>query len=233
MEYHQILQEEINNRYTRSKIIYKFVSIIHLIKIILIGSFLYYNPSYNEFASWLIIYGIITVIHNFIYMLKINLLENNYILKFEYLIYLCNICWYLYGINLVYNKTYYPLSELVLGFLIYEFIVILIIILLNFCLCCTGCIILIARHNLINYISDNTGLQEEEINSIPVNKYGEIEDTNIIECPICLTEFNNDDFIRQFDCKHIFHKECIDVWLRLKDNCPMCRQAILQDYEYI
>lgn len=44
-------------------------------------------------------------------------------------------------------------------------------------------------------------------------------------CPICLINYKNGDYGRALvDCKHQFHRECIDQWLIQGENvCPLCR----------
>ena len=50
-----------------------------------------------------------------------------------------------------------------------------------------------------------------------VNEEDEVED-----CPICLKEIDNgDDLVGLIPCKHIFHKACVEGWLREKGTCPM------------
>jgi len=47
------------------------------------------------------------------------------------------------------------------------------------------------------------------------------------ECSICIEMFKEKEFKRCIpDCKHIFHKKCIDKWLKKKASCPMCRISI-------
>ena len=42
-------------------------------------------------------------------------------------------------------------------------------------------------------------------------------------------EFKNDDLIRDIKCKHIFHKECIDKWLKEESyKCPNCKCQIAE-----
>ncbi len=45
------------------------------------------------------------------------------------------------------------------------------------------------------------------------------------ECTICLTPFAESGFadITTLQCFHVFHKECVDPWLALNRNCPVCR----------
>ena len=47
-----------------------------------------------------------------------------------------------------------------------------------------------------------------------------------MECSICLEPifFNG---ITLVNCKHSFHKKCINKWLSLKDSCPLCRKQVL------
>ncbi|XP_054824946.1 RING-H2 finger protein ATL29-like [Prosopis cineraria] len=45
-----------------------------------------------------------------------------------------------------------------------------------------------------------------------------------LECAICLLEFEEDSFLRLLTvCCHVFHQECIDLWLESHKTCPVCR----------
>lgn len=48
-------------------------------------------------------------------------------------------------------------------------------------------------------------------------------------CPICLDDFvSNETQVRELPCKHIFHPECIDLFLRDNSSlCPMCKASAL------
>lgn len=45
-------------------------------------------------------------------------------------------------------------------------------------------------------------------------------------CVICLCEYEPDEIVRFLPCKHHFHKDCVDVWLRLDKACCLCKQDI-------
>ena len=51
-------------------------------------------------------------------------------------------------------------------------------------------------------------------------------------CSICLDEYKNEDKILKYPCDHIFHKKCIETWIKIEvDNkntpsCPCCRNPI-------
>ena len=46
-------------------------------------------------------------------------------------------------------------------------------------------------------------------------------------CAICQDDILQDtEIIRKLECGHIFHIHCIDKWLVLKMECPMCKSTI-------
>lgn len=45
-------------------------------------------------------------------------------------------------------------------------------------------------------------------------------------CPICLSDYRAEEVVRCIpECQHCFHAGCIDVWLRLNNSCPVCRNS--------
>lgn len=52
------------------------------------------------------------------------------------------------------------------------------------------------------------------------------------ECSICLEE--KQDVITVLLCKHKFHKNCIDKWLKIRLTCPNCNEevSIIATYIY-
>ncbi len=51
------------------------------------------------------------------------------------------------------------------------------------------------------------------------------------ECPICiveLTQTHTPDVkikIVRLPCNHLFHHDCLVAWLKVKNNCPICRYS--------
>ncbi|OMP05937.1 Zinc finger, RING-type [Corchorus olitorius] len=43
------------------------------------------------------------------------------------------------------------------------------------------------------------------------------------DCSICLEEFKINEEARQMPCKHFFHSNCVEKWLRIHGSCPVCR----------
>ncbi|EMH75548.1 zinc finger domain containing protein [Entamoeba histolytica HM-1:IMSS-B] len=47
------------------------------------------------------------------------------------------------------------------------------------------------------------------------------------DCPICLCLIEDSNDVLLTKCSHIFHKECIQMWLKEHDDCPYCRTTLL------
>ena len=46
-------------------------------------------------------------------------------------------------------------------------------------------------------------------------------------CNICCEEYVKGEYKRTLhSCNHIFHKKCVDKWLKSKSNCPICRNEL-------
>ncbi|NP_001295726.1 E3 ubiquitin-protein ligase RHA1B [Jatropha curcas] len=50
-------------------------------------------------------------------------------------------------------------------------------------------------------------------------------------CAVCLYEFDGEDEIRWLkNCKHIFHRACLDRWMdHDRNTCPLCRTSFVPD----
>ncbi|XP_066374288.1 RING-H2 finger protein ATL32-like [Miscanthus floridulus] len=43
-------------------------------------------------------------------------------------------------------------------------------------------------------------------------------------CAVCLEDVRAGEMVRQLPaCRHLFHVDCVDVWLRSHRTCPLCR----------
>ncbi|KAK9160305.1 hypothetical protein Syun_006646 [Stephania yunnanensis] len=80
----------------------------------------------------------------------------------------------------------------------------------------------------------STGLDESVIRAIPIvqfkrvrEEFDEKRNISLCECAVCLNEFRGEEKIRILPgCSHLFHIDCIDVWLQSNANCPLCRTSI-------
>jgi hypothetical protein len=43
-------------------------------------------------------------------------------------------------------------------------------------------------------------------------------------CAVCLADYADGDELRRLPgCRHVFHRGCVDQWLRRRPTCPVCR----------
>jgi len=96
---------------------------------------------------------------------------------------------------------------------------------------------ILLSQNFLNFLSDlttnvenpqnqNHGLSEEQINSFPLSLFKSSQEhiDNPDTCTICLEDFKEGIEVRSMPCNHIFHKNCIDEWLHLRNSCPNCKR---------
>jgi|LakMenE18May11ns_1017337.scaffolds.fasta_scaffold00077_6 hypothetical protein len=97
--------------------------------------------------------------------------------------------------------------------------------------------------NFMNYFPDNS--QEDFINSLfqQASASEELERNDKIKldvqsqlfsesektfssCSICSDDYKDDDTVSTLNCKHIFHKNCIEEWGHYNPVCPVCKASI-------
>lgn len=68
---------------------------------------------------------------------------------------------------------------------------------------------------------------QEDINKLQEIKFdGNNGGAEVVCCPICQENYQQDETLVKLPCKHDFHKDCVTTWLTQHNSCPMCRQAI-------
>ncbi|KAK7346113.1 hypothetical protein VNO80_20628 [Phaseolus coccineus] len=76
------------------------------------------------------------------------------------------------------------------------------------------------------------GLDPSLLQVFPTFSYSSVKDLRkdqkySLECAICLVEFEDDNMLRLLTlCCHVFHQDCIDLWLCSHKTCPVCRREL-------
>ncbi|XP_012846121.1 PREDICTED: uncharacterized RING finger protein P4H10.07-like isoform X2 [Erythranthe guttata] len=83
----------------------------------------------------------------------------------------------------------------------------------------------------IGYVG--TGLQEEELSRC-IRKFKMCNQKLITshkdwKCSICQEKGRRNDDIGTLDCGHHHHLQCIKKWLTHKNECPVCKSAVMLD----
>ncbi|KAL4449954.1 hypothetical protein ABPG74_015073 [Tetrahymena malaccensis] len=74
--------------------------------------------------------------------------------------------------------------------------------------------------------SNDGGLNEQQLKDFPIHKFqkrpGMSQD--LLNCPVCLCEFEEGEEVKILDCCHSYHSQCIDEWLKKNTHCPVCKK---------
>ena len=46
-------------------------------------------------------------------------------------------------------------------------------------------------------------------------------------CAICTMKMEENSFVYDIPCKHMFHSECLGKWLQVRNSCPTCRKQAI------
>ncbi|KAK7385343.1 hypothetical protein VNO78_31059 [Psophocarpus tetragonolobus] len=76
------------------------------------------------------------------------------------------------------------------------------------------------------------GLNQATIETFPRFRYSDVKGLKIgkdtLLCAVCLSEFQDDETLRIIPiCCHVYHPNCIDVWLASHTTCPVCRAELM------
>ncbi|XP_002038217.2 E3 ubiquitin-protein ligase RNF181 homolog isoform X3 [Drosophila sechellia] len=64
---------------------------------------------------------------------------------------------------------------------------------------------------------------------LPVHEIVKSEEDGDLECSVCKEPAEAGQKYRILPCKHEFHEECILLWLKKTNSCPLCRYELETD----
>uniref|UniRef100_A0ACD5U7B8 Uncharacterized protein n=1 Tax=Avena sativa TaxID=4498 RepID=A0ACD5U7B8_AVESA len=76
----------------------------------------------------------------------------------------------------------------------------------------------------------SAGLDADAIAALPEFLYQKevCEEEEETECAVCLAAMVDGEAARRLPrCMHVFHRGCVDVWLREHSTCPVCRAEVV------
>jgi hypothetical protein len=87
-------------------------------------------------------------------------------------------------------------------------------------------ILLIVVFLIMKALRSRSGGTHTQIQDINSHRFGDLDPTlmeNETRCSICLSEYHQDTNVKRLPCRHVFCSSCIDEWLLVEYNCPLCR----------
>lgn len=98
----------------------------------------------------------------------------------------------------------------------------------------------------------DAGVSQADVDSLPVVFYAQLrrdtctssgaaaeeekeevmdEEEEEEQCAVCRVEFEGEDEVKVLPCKHHYHVDCIEQWLKRKKVCPVCSQEVVVGLE--
>ncbi|XP_009145730.1 E3 ubiquitin ligase BIG BROTHER-related [Brassica rapa] len=76
--------------------------------------------------------------------------------------------------------------------------------------------------------TESRGLSADTIASLPSKRYkdGDNQNGTNESCVICRLDYEDDDDLILLPCKHSYHSECINNWLKINKSCPVCSAEV-------
>lgn len=74
--------------------------------------------------------------------------------------------------------------------------------------------------------TESRGLSADTIASLPSVNYKTQSNLDADPCVICRLEFEEGDTLTVLSCKHSYHSECINNWLKINKVCPVCSTEV-------
>ena len=72
----------------------------------------------------------------------------------------------------------------------------------------------------------NKGLPKEKFDKLPTEKFSRYKFKDD-KCIICQYEFKVNEMLKILPCKHCFHPDCIEEWLKNQKACPYCKTEVI------
>lgn len=75
---------------------------------------------------------------------------------------------------------------------------------------------------------ESTERKDNVLININSQKYSsvKIKDKRKEICAICQEKYSCNNQVYWLDCKHIYHKDCLDEWIKYNPSCPICKKDI-------
>eukprot|EP00475_Leptophrys_vorax_P008840 TRINITY_DN1576_c0_g1_i1.p1 TRINITY_DN1576_c0_g1~~TRINITY_DN1576_c0_g1_i1.p1 ORF type:complete len:296 (+),score=57.82 TRINITY_DN1576_c0_g1_i1:172-1059(+) len=165
--------------------------------------------------------------------LRANRTVSPSIIQTEKMVKVCTFVWFVFGQAWVYSSSTCSSTAnslyiycLVLIIVIYVSMALPLLVLLGLCIC-LPCVLILLR-----FMGDGqAGASDNDIRNLPTKRYDpeEMRDAegDRTTCVVCMADFERGEELRVLPCSHEFHTQCVDRWLKVKKDCPLCRRDIM------
>lgn len=132
------------------------------------------------------------------------------------------------------KKAVTTLFCLVFGMVIILAFILICVIFCRILISCSECVRNIRFVRYFFNVQINNAREYRTLTKSMLNKYipkrklgkdlGKFGNAN---CAICMCEYDEDCSVREIKlCGHMYHSECLERWLKVKELCPLCKQGL-------
>jgi len=91
-------------------------------------------------------------------------------------------------------------------------------------------------HSLDDPLAGERALQEaieqskkaHLMSELPRESFHPERHKGLVECELCLMEYETGDELMRLPCLHLFHSNCVSPWLHKSYTCPVCQTDVCQ-----
>ncbi|KAI4302912.1 hypothetical protein MLD38_038605 [Melastoma candidum] len=88
----------------------------------------------------------------------------------------------------------------------------------------------VSRSPSVTYLSSpcEKGLKGELSGKLPTIVFNEEVKATNSQCCVCLGDYEmKEELVEVPPCRHVFHADCIALWLHANSTCPLCRGSVV------
>ena len=79
--------------------------------------------------------------------------------------------------------------------------------------------------NMIGLVREENRITFEDL---PIVELTQCQMTEGRGCAICISDYECGEKVKQLQCAHTFHEDCLRDWLEKNVTCPLCRTHVFQ-----
>lgn len=70
--------------------------------------------------------------------------------------------------------------------------------------------------------------RQQLLGGLPRETFNPGDHNDLVECELCLVEYEKGDELLRLPCMHFFHLGCVMPWLQKSHTCPICQTDVCQ-----
>ncbi|PAV73625.1 hypothetical protein WR25_00602 [Diploscapter pachys] len=77
--------------------------------------------------------------------------------------------------------------------------------------------------NMFHVQPMQVGILPDHLRNLPMTSVNDKQVEDKAQCAVCLEFYSIEEKVAVLGCRHMFHRDCLEPWLKNKASCPVCR----------